>query len=208
MTAAAPLNPPSYDDLPPALAGLLARSSLGVRHLTGPAPSDAELALMARAALRAPDHAGLVPWRFKLVRGDARQHMASLFEQAALSAGKSAEDARSDADRALAAPLSIAVVARIDLGHPLVPAHEQWIAVGGAITNFLNAAHLLGYAGKMLSGGKVRRPTLIAAFCEPGETLVGWMALGRPLSQGKKPPDKMALQDVMIDWPGRPAYWR
>ncbi|MEY2687152.1 MAG: hypothetical protein RL375_1350, partial [Pseudomonadota bacterium] len=92
---------------------------------------------MARAALRAPDHAGLVPWRFKLVRGDARQRMATLFEQAALDAGKPADDARNDFERALAAPLSIAVVARIDLGHPLVPAHEQWAAVGGAITNFL-----------------------------------------------------------------------
>jgi nitroreductase len=188
-------------DLPPALAGLLGRSSLGVRHLTGPAPSDAELALMARAALRAPDHAGLVPWRFKLVRGDARQRMATLFEQAALGAGKSAEDARNDFDRALAAPLSVTVIARIDLGHPLVPAHEQWAAVGGAITNFLNAAHALGYAGKMLSGGKVRRPALIAAFCEPGESLVGWIALGRPARSGKVPADRTSLGEVLFDWP-------
>lgn len=192
---------PDTTNLPPALASLLGRTSLGVRHLTGPAPSDAELALMARAALRAPDHAGLVPWRFKLVRGDARQQMAVLFEQAALAAGKSPEDARSDFDRALAAPLSVAVVARIDLGHPLVPAHEQWAAVGGAVTNFLNAAHALGYAGKMLSGGKVRRPMLIAAFCEPGETLVGWMALGRPLRAGRIGEGRLAADRVLCDWP-------
>lgn len=156
---------------------------------------------MARAALRAPDHAGLVPWRFKLVRGDARQRMATLFEQAALDAGKPADDARNDFERALAAPLSIAVVARIDLGHPLVPAHEQWAAVGGAITNFLNAAHVLGYAGKMLSGGKVRRPGLIAAFCEPGETLVGWIALGRPLRPGRHRPQTLDVGQVVVDWP-------
>ncbi|MBK6852598.1 MAG: nitroreductase [Burkholderiales bacterium] len=200
-TGDAPAAPLTGDHLPPALASLLGRTSLGVRHLSGPAPSEGELTLMARAALRAPDHAGLVPWRLKLVRGDARQHMATLFEQAALAAGKSADDARNDFERALAAPVSIAVVARIDLGHPLVPAHEQWAAVGGAITNFLNAAHALGYAGKMLSGGKVRRPELIAAFCDPGETLVGWLALGRPTKAGKVSEGKPAADQVMIDWP-------
>jgi nitroreductase len=182
------------------LAALLSRHSLGGKHLVDPGPDDAQLALMAQAALRAPDHASLVPFRFTLVRGDARQRLAALFEQAARGAGKDDAGAALDAERAARAPLTVAVIARIDLGHPLVPAHEQWVAVGGALANFLNAAHLLGFAGKMLSGAKARHPAIVAAFCEPGESLVGWVALGTPARALRAREAKAAAADVLRDW--------
>ncbi len=47
---------------------------------------------------------------------------------------------------------------------------SPWV---GPLANFLNAAQLLGFAGKMLSGAQARHRRLVAAFCEPGETLVG-----------------------------------
>jgi nitroreductase len=182
------------------LDALLTRYSVGPKHLVEPGPSDAQLALMAQAALRAPDHAELVPYRFKLVRGAAKQGMADLFAHAARAAGKDEAGAALDAERALRPPLTVAVVARIDLGHPQVPAHEQWAAVGGAIANFLSAAHALGFAGKMLSGAKVRQPAIAAAFCAPGETLVGWIALGTPARQPAGPARKPEAGQVLIDW--------
>ncbi|MCW5636809.1 MAG: nitroreductase family protein [Rubrivivax sp.] len=190
----------AIDGLPPALATLLSRHSLGGKHLAEPGPDDAALQLMAQAALRAPDHAGLVPFRFKLVRGEARGRLAALFERVAREAGKDEAEARIDAERALRPPVTVAVVARIDLGHPLVPAHEQWAAVGGAITNFLNAAHALGFAGKMLSGHKVRQPAIQAAFCEAGETLVGWISLGTPTRAVSPGHAKAGVGDVLSDW--------
>ncbi|MFN3860992.1 MAG: nitroreductase family protein [Roseateles sp.] len=185
---------------PPNLSALLGRHSVGPKHLVAPGPDDAQLALMAQAALRAPDHAELVPYRFKMVRGDARQRMAALFERAAREAGKDAAGAALDAERALRPPVTVAVVARIDMGHPLVPAHEQWAAVGGAIANFLTAAHALGFGGKMLSGAKVRDAAIAAAFCEPGETLLGWIALGTPARQPAGPSRKPDPGQVLIDW--------
>jgi len=176
---------------PNLLDALLGRHSQGIRHLVEPGPDAAALGLMAQAALRAPDHAGLVPFRFKAVAGPARASLARLFEQAARAAGKDEETVRLDGERALRAPVTVAVLARIDLGHPLVPTHEQWAAVGGAIANFLNAAHALGFAGKMLSGAKARSPLLAAAFCAPGETLVGWIAIGtaaRPVAARQAKP--------------------
>jgi nitroreductase len=184
-----------------ALAPLLARQSQGGKHLVEPGPGDAELAQMAAAALRAPDHAELVPFRFAVVRGAARERLAHLFEQAARDAGKSEADAALDAERARRAPVTVAVLARIDLGHPLVPAHEQWMAVGGALANWLNAAHLLGYAGKMLSGHKARSPRLQRAFCGPGETLVGWAALGTAAREPGRRRDKAQPAEVFGDWP-------
>jgi nitroreductase len=187
-----------------ALAHLLARQSLGGKHLMEPGPSDDDLAQMTAAALRAPDHGELVPFRFALVRGEARESLASLFRQAALDAGKDEADADLDADRARRAPVTVAVLARIDLGHPQVPAHEQWMAVGGALANWMNAAHLLGYAGKMLSGRKVRSPLLQRAFCGPGEVLVGWVSLGTAGRPAGTPRSKACAGEVLVEWPGHP----
>ncbi|MDR7331803.1 nitroreductase [Roseateles asaccharophilus] len=182
------------------LQALLGRYSVGPKHLVEPGPDDAQLATMVQAALHAPDHAELVPYRFKLVRGDARAQMATLFADAARAAGKGEEGAVLDAERALRPPVTVAVVARIDLGHPLVPAHEQWAALGGAISNFLTAAHALGFGGKMLSGAKVRNAAIAAAFCEPGETLLGWIALGTPSRKPAGPSRKPDPGQVLIDW--------
>lgn len=185
---------------PASLDALLTRYSVGPKHLAEPGPSDAQLAHMAQAALRAPDHAELVPYRFKVVRGAAKEGMAALFANAARASGKGDEGASLDAERALKPPVTVAVVARIDLGHPLVPAHEQWAAVGGAIANFLTAAHALGFGGKMLSGAKVRDAAISAAFCAPGETLLGWIALGTPTRRAAGPSRKLPPADVLVDW--------
>jgi len=182
------------------LKPLLGRHSVGSRHLVEPSPTRSELLRMTEAALRAPDHAGLVPYRFSVVQGHAREGLADLFELAARQAGKPTPDAVLDRRRALDAPLLVAVIARIDMGHPLAMVHEQWIALGGALTNFLNAAHALGYAGKMLSGAKVRAAPVMAAFCEPGESLVGWMVLGTPVKTGSPKFRKPAADQVLRIW--------
>ncbi|MDO9437791.1 nitroreductase [Hydrogenophaga sp.] len=182
------------------LAGLLTRFSVGAKHLAEPGPSSDELVRMTEAALRAPDHAGLVPFRFAAIRGDARGRLADLYEQAALLAGKSGEEAQRDRRRALDAPLLVAVIARIDPGHPVATVHEQWMTVGGALTNFLNAAHALGYAGKMLSGAKVRAAPVVAAFCGPGESLVGWVVMGTAQKRGSPKFQKPAAAEVLGSW--------
>lgn len=188
-------------EIPVALQALLSRSSLGPKHLVEPGPNTAQLQWMAAAALRAPDHAELVPFRFKVVRGEAKQRMAELFAQAAVQAGKDQAGAQMDVERALKPPVTVAVVARIDMGHPLVPAHEQWACVGGALGNFLSAAHMLGFGGKMLSGAKVRDPLITAAFCAPGETLLGWVALGTPAKPAQVRSRALLPEQVLQDWP-------
>jgi len=184
-----------------AIHGLLGRFSVGAKHLAAPGPDDGAIAIMVTAALRAPDHGGLVPFRFVVVRGDAgRSRLAALFEQAALDAGKDRASAARDRDRALEPPLLMAVIARIDAGHPVATVHEQWMTVGGALTNLLNAAHALGYAGKMLSGSKVRSAPVVAAFCGPGEMLVGWVVLGTPVRVGKPKFDKPGPLELLSEF--------
>jgi nitroreductase len=187
---------------PAALQALLSRQSVGIKHLREPGPDEHQLRLMVEAALHAPDHAGLVPFRFAVVRGAARERLAALYAQVAGAAGKDAASVQLDAERALRAPVTLAVIARLDLGHPQVPAHEQWACVGGALTNVLNAAHALGFGGKMLSGAKARDPAVVRAFCRPGETLLGWIALGTPAGSPARPHAKAQAADVLSDWSG------
>ena len=119
---------------PPGVALLLSRHSQGIKHLAAPGPSEAELLLMVEAALSAPDHAALVPFRFKLVREDARDRLAELFVAVARSRGKSEAGIAMEEERARRAPVILAVIARLDMGHPQVPVHEQWVAIGGALS--------------------------------------------------------------------------
>lgn len=186
------------------LAPLLTRFSVGARHLREPAPSPGALRQMVAAALRAPDHAGLTPYRFAVVEGTARDALGELFHTEALASGKSPEQAQRDRERATGVPMLVAVIARIDAGHPLATVHEQWVALGGALSNFLTAAHALGYGGKMLSGSKVRAQSVMAAFCGPGESLVGWMVLGTPQGVGRPKFTKPAPEEVLSLWQGQP----
>ncbi|GAP33738.1 nitroreductase family protein [Piscinibacter sakaiensis] len=187
-------------EVPPALQALVTRQSLGIKHLREPGPDDAALAWMVRAALAAPDHGLLTPFRFRAVRGAARQALADLFVDVARAAGKDEASLAIEAERALRAPVTVAVVARLDWGHPVVPAHEQWVAVGAALGQFLAAAHALGFAGKLLSGRKVREPRIVAAFCGPGETLVGWIALGTATRPPGPRPARPNADTVLDDW--------
>lgn len=187
-------------DHPEALAALLSRHSQGIRYLADPGPNADQLKWMALAALRAPDHARLRPFRFSVVEGPSRIRLAELFAQAARDAGKDVNGIALDAERAAGAPVTVAVIARIDHGHPLVPAHEQWMAVGGAVANFLNAAHFLGFGGKLLSGAKVRHAKTAQAFCTPGEILVGWVSLGTPVRQPSARGESPEFAQVLGNW--------
>lgn len=175
-------------DIPDAvsvLEHLLRRHSMGPRQLALPGPGQEELLLAARVAMRAPDHERLVPFRLIVVPDERRAELAGLFEGFALRSGKTAAEARDDARRAWNGPVLVALAARIDSAVATVPVHEQWIAVGGALTNFMNALHLMGYGAKMLSGRKAADPEITGAICEPGETLVGWIAVGTPAAAAR-----------------------
>ncbi|MBV9666430.1 MAG: nitroreductase family protein, partial [Actinobacteria bacterium] len=53
-----------------ALEVIRARRSIG--RLTEPAPSEEELRQILEAGAAAPDHGELMPWRFIVLRGDAK----------------------------------------------------------------------------------------------------------------------------------------
>ena len=90
-----------------ALVALTQRVS--VSRLVEPAPSAEQRELLFKAALRAPDHAQLRPWRFLSIEGDARQRLGELFVRALQ---ESPETAPAALDKALAAPLRAPLLSR------------------------------------------------------------------------------------------------
>jgi nitroreductase len=183
--AAGAEEPVSENARADALRLLLTRFSISPRHLGEPGPSDEELAMVVLAALRGPDHNKLIPFRFVVARGEGLERLAELFMDYGRRRGRKGEALDAERERAILAPVVVAVVARIDPGNPEVPPHEQWATVGGAISNAMTALHIMGYAGKMLSGLRAADPVIGHAYCHEGETLLGWISIGTPKGAAK-----------------------
>ncbi len=164
------------------LLDLLAlRYSVGPKYLAPPGPSAEQWARAADLSLRAPDHGGLRPFRFVVVGDSQRVALAGLFARGAEQRGQTAEEVERARARAFNGPGLVALVARVRDDVPDVPPHEQWLCVGAALMNFMNALHLMGFGAKALSGASVSDPAVHAAFCGPGERLANWVIAGRPV---------------------------
>lgn len=117
--------------------------------------------------MRAPDHGGLRPFRFVVVGDSKRIALAGLFATGAMQRGQSDEEVERARARAFNGPGLVALVARVRDDVPDVPSHEQWLCVGAALMNFMNALHLMGFGAKALSGASVSDPVASTTFCGP-----------------------------------------
>lgn len=156
--------------------------------LSEPGPSADELDGLLRAALRAPDHARLQPWRFLIVEGEARNALGDIYANALQARNSEATEADLDKARskALRAPLIIAVVVR-HLEHPKVPLLEQQLSAGCAAHSILLAAEVLGYAGIWRTGTNAFDPAIWRALgLADHESLIGYLYIGTRVG-GRKP---------------------
>lgn len=171
--------------------------------LTTPAPSGKVLEGILSAALRAPDHARLRPWRFMLIEGDARHQLGDLFARAAKQRDPQLSEAgiNKSQNHPLRAPLLIVVIASIQ-AHPKVPRDEQLLSAGCAAHSILLAAHAEGFAGIWRTGINAIDPVVKAGLgLAEHEELVGYLYVGS--IDGKyKPLDDLLLEDFVSHWRG------
>lgn len=177
------------------------RNRVSVARLSAPAPTAAQREQLFAAALRAPDHGQLNPWRFLTIEGAARERLGDLFARA-LSArpDEVKPEALEKVRKApLRAPLLIVVIACLQ-EHPKVPHQEQLLAAGCAAHGLLLAAHGLGLGAMWRTGAIAEDPLVTGGLgLRENERIIGFIYLGSVEGERRKP-RVLAQQDFVQSW--------
>ncbi|WP_406095258.1 nitroreductase [Streptomyces sp. NBC_01013] len=152
-------------------------------RLAAPAPNDLELLALVEAAMSAPDHGRLLPWRLVSLRGGERERLG---RRLAAGAGDDAQARARAAAKPLRAPLLVAIVLS-PVEHPKIPRWEQLAAATAVVSTLSLLLHDRGYAsiwrtGPATEDAGVRTLHGLGA----GEQLLGWLYVGT--ASGATPP--------------------
>ena len=181
--------------------GLIGRLSCPM--LSDPAPSREQMDLIYQAALRAPDHARLRPWRFLTISGDARKSLGEIFAAAALEDQPDLAPEAIERFKALPlrAPMLVGLVCKVT-EHSKVPAIEQQLSVGAAAQNILNCAHAQGVGAMWRTGAVSYHPATARGLgLNDDEQLLGFIYLGAP-GGSKKKIERLATEEFVKEWLG------
>jgi len=179
--------------MPDALQLLKTRRSVKPMELTGPAPSEAEIASLLTIASRVPDHGKLKPWRFIVFEGDARIAAGAAIAEAFRSNRPDAtpEQIEFERNRLARAPLVIAVVSRAG-PHVKIPEWEQQLSAGASAMSLVIAAHAMGFAASWITEWYAYdRRVLDRLGVAPNERVAGFVHIGRaakPPEERERPP--------------------
>jgi nitroreductase len=153
----------------------------------GTAPDDVQLAAILAAATTVPDHGGLRPWRFVVVRAEGRQRFGDALVAGLV--GERGPDLPGSVlakmrGKALAAPAQIVLIASPRAGSN-VPVWEQ--VASASCTGFavVLAATALGL-GAVWKSAAVLHTDPVRAFFGAGadEQLLGWINVGTAVGEG------------------------
>ena len=161
-------------------AAIAARRS--TKRFADSPPARAEIEALLQAAVCAPDHGQLAPWRFTVLQGEARGLFAdALADTLRRRMPEVADEAVArEREKAFRSPVLIVVSAHAE-PHPKVPAVEQWVAVGAAIQNLWLAAVEMGLGVAWKTGNAAYDPVVKEALGVPeGDAVIGFLHVGTP----------------------------
>jgi len=183
-----------------AVVALLTRVS--PLRLGSESPEGAALDNILNAGLRAPDHGRLRPWKFLLVRGEARNRFGTVLEEALRRREPAVTERvlQAEREKPLRAPLIVIVAASVREDSK-VPAIEQQLCAGAAAQNILIAAHAQGFGGFWRTGAPAYDAYVKEALgLKPADAIVGFLYLGNVAAPGPaKQPD---ASGVVKEWTG------
>ena len=179
-------------ELNPTIEKILNRSS--TKKFADTPVSREQLELLLTAAVRAPDHGLLAPWRFTVVEGERRALLGKAMAAALREKSPDADDEALDREssKAMRSP-TLLVVSAVTQPHPKVPEIEQWVAVGAAIQNLWIAAESLGLGAAWKTGSHAYSLLVKQALgLAPDERIIGFIHLGTAVSKGPVRPADFA----------------
>lgn len=185
----------------PTIGHLLTRRSVSANSLGEPGPNAAEIEQILTAAARVPDHKKLVPWRFLLFQGEAREAFGQVLADVCRREEKDPGRFRleTEANRFLRAPLVIAAISRV-VKNPAAPEWEQVLSAGAACQNLLVAATALGYGAQWITEWYGYSQGVRAALkLAENERVAGFIYIGTPKEKPEER-ERPALADIVQPW--------
>ncbi|WP_406451873.1 nitroreductase [Streptomyces sp. NBC_00876] len=159
------------------------RTRRSAPRLGAPAPDDRELLVLLEAAMGAPDHGRLLPWRLVSLREGERERLG---RELAACAGQDPEARRRAAAKTLRAPLLVAIVLS-PVDHPKIPRWEQLASAAAVVSTLSLLLHDRGYASIWRTGPAIEDPGVRTLHgLAGGEQLLGWLYVGT--AAGAAPP--------------------
>ncbi|TNG95735.1 NAD(P)H nitroreductase [Testudinibacter sp. TR-2022] len=160
-----------------ALELLLTRRSN--KKLVAPAPQGEQLDNILQAALHAPDHGRLTPYRFVIIEKQGQDVLEQLLQSAVEELNLGEERKKKATDVSHRAPMIIAVIAKINNEIGKVPGWEQMLTAGCATYAMQLAANAQGFDNVWVSGPWIDGSELRQAFgCEAQDKVIALLMLG------------------------------
>ncbi|MFT0211220.1 nitroreductase family protein [Pseudomonas sp. F1_0610] len=178
---------------------LLTRTSSA--RLSEPAPTAEQRTLLFKAAMRAPDHGLLQPWRFISIEGEARNKLSQIFADELMQQepGISTEKIEKTKGLLLRAPLVVAVIFTPKQDHK-VTSLDQLLAAGCAAHSILQSAFAQGLGAIWRTGDMISSQAVLTALeLKPEEKIVGFIYLGNNLTTPRSVPD-VDLSKFLTNW--------
>ena len=182
------------------------KSRRSISRLSAPAPTAAELHVILDAAACAPDHGSLRPFRFIVLRDDAKDAfgpvLAAATEAEYRDRGEEPQEAKVNKDltKMERAPLVVVVVCEYQPSEK-IPRSEQHAAVVAAAQNAILAATDLGFGSMWRTGPNAYNPHVKKALgVGEDDDIVGFLYLGRVEEGRTKPPNEPDLEGLVTHW--------
>ena len=172
-------------------------------RLGGDPPDENVLNNIFEAALRAPDHALLRPWRFIVVKQDGLSALGDLFADVTREMNPDATEAEVEKARGkpLRAPMIVVVIANVTK-HAKVPDIEQVISAGAAAQSMLLAAHAQGIGAMWRTGGMAYHPSILTGLgLSSHEQIIGFLYMGKREGKSRNLPG-LSVEDHVSHWEG------
>ncbi|MBJ7534840.1 nitroreductase [Rhodomicrobium vannielii ATCC 17100] len=170
--------------------------------LEEPAPDYEIERKIVAAALRAPDHKRLRPWRFISIRGDARAKLGEIFAAAYQNKAPNAppEVIAREKKKPLRAPLILVVLAKI-VDDANVPAIDQKLSAAAAAQNIILASEALGFGAVWKTGDAATDPLIGEALgVKANEEIVAYIYIGTVKAR-QNPPAPLEVSAFLTSWP-------
>ena len=167
--------------------------------LKEPGPTKQQLEQIFKAALRAPDHGALQPWRFLLIEGDAREKFAEELYSIKLSEQAPERDLDKAKKMPLRAPAIIVVIASIK-EHPNIPEIEQEYSAATAAQNIILAAEALDLGAVWRTGWPAFHNDVNSVLgLQKKEKIIGFIYIGTR-AMDRRPIPELAINDFVSEW--------